>query len=88
MKRKWRLVGGAVILLAVTGGIRAWRPAASRAQNTLITHSDSRPHVRPQSIGWVFGRLVGVPGADKPMMNGSGLSNKPIQIRRAASVQR
>ena len=76
MKRNWRLVGGVVTLLAVTGGTWTWRSDASKTQNTRVTNPVLLPHQHPQSVGWVFGRLIGVPGADKPLMSGSGMASR------------
>ncbi len=76
MKGNWRLVGGAVALLTVPCGTWVLRPSTSVTQETRVANPRSLPHEQPQSIGWVFGRLVGIPGADKPLMTGSGLGSR------------
>jgi len=32
----------------------------------------------PEDVGWVFGRLIGVPGAEKPLSGGNVFSNQQL----------
>ncbi len=88
MKGNWRLVGGAAALLVVLCGTWALRTSASMTEETRVVDPVSLPREQPQSIGWVFGRLVGIPGADKPLLTGSGLGTRLPPIPPAPIPQR
>ncbi len=88
MKGQWHWIGAAIAVLAVAGGIWTMQTSASTAQQTRAVTPELLPHEQAPSVGWVFGRLIGVPGADKPLMNGSGIASRPVQIPPASSVQR
>ena len=73
----WRLVGSAAVLLAITGGIWSVQRSEKKTERLRTAWPDLLPPQQPQSVGWVFGRLIGVPGAEKPFMSQSGLGFRP-----------
>lgn len=77
MNKKWRLVGSAVVLLAITGGVWAGRSSVGKTRQLPAASPERPPYQQPQSVGWVFGRLMGFPGADKPLMSQSGMGFRP-----------
>lgn len=77
MNKKWCLTGGVVMLLAVAGGISAARSFEGKTRQLHVVSPDQPPYQQPQSVGWVFGRLMGFPGADKPLMSQSGMGFRP-----------
>lgn len=76
MNKKWHHTGGTVVLLAVAGGIWAGWPS-ERKTRRQAANPELRPHQQQQSVGWVFGRLIGVPGAERPLMSQSGIGFRP-----------
>lgn len=82
---KWWCLG-MVTLLAGASAPWIMSPSASNPSRTRALHPDRLPHEQPQDVGWVFGRLVGVPGADKPLMSGSGIANRPLPILPTSNV--
>ena len=77
MFSNWRLTGGVVVLLAVAGGISAVRTSEGKTRRLPVVNPELPPHQQPQSVGWVFGRLMGFPGAEKPLMSQSGMGFRP-----------
>lgn len=85
MSLKWWCLG-MVTLLACASAPWIMSTSASKTPRTREIVPDRQPHEQPQDVGWVFGRLVGVPGADKPLMSGSGMANKPLPILPTSNV--
>lgn len=77
MSKKWRLTCGVIVLLAVAGGISAVRSSEGKTLRLHVVNPELPPHQQPQSVGWVFGRLMGFPGAEKPLMSQSGMGFRP-----------
>lgn len=77
MNKKWHLTGGAAVLLAVAGGICAGWPSEGKTRRLQAANPELRPRQQQQSVGWVFGRLIGVPGAERPLMSQSGIGFRP-----------
>lgn len=53
----------------------------SRRRETVSAPAVVPDGVPPQAqepIGWVFGRLIGVPGAERPLLGGKGLANEGL----------
>ncbi len=70
MKANWVLVGGAVTVLAIMCGTAISRTAVKEKSSASDHVSPVSEHTQP--VGWVFGRLIGFPGADKPLLPQSG----------------
>jgi len=78
-----------VLAIATTGLFVAHR--LTRPATTLPVHGATLPEHQailaaepPKPVGWVFGRVMGVPGAVQPILSGSGsLGGRvcPPQIR-------
>ncbi|MCA9061743.1 MAG: hypothetical protein KDA96_01710 [Planctomycetaceae bacterium] len=75
-KRTWVLIS-AVLLLSTAGGFLRFRNRDQTVQpQQFVTETHKRnlsadvPQElrRREDVGWVFGRLVGIPGADRPLM--------------------
>jgi len=93
MKWKWILCGGAVPLLLVVAlvcvkGVKQERvvtptfPAAGQSAEI----SDNL--TRQEPVGWVFGRMVGFPGADRPLTGQPGsFGGAPLPPSPARSRQ-
>lgn len=77
MSKKWRLTGGVIVLLAVAGGISVVRSPEGKTRQLQVVSPDQPPYQQPQSVGWVFGRLMGFPEADHPLMSHSGMGFRP-----------
>ena len=80
MKTKWLLIGGAVAFLGILIGTATSRTAMRTARKSLATDRDSLSSEQTQPVGWVFGRLIGFPGADKPLIprgSGGGYLHQP-----------
>lgn len=72
MKCKWGLIGGAVTLLAIMVGTAIPRTAVKETPQSLASDHVSLVSEQTQPVGWVFGRLIGFPGADRPLLPQSG----------------
>jgi hypothetical protein len=67
-----------VAIVAVLGLAVVWKVASRTSLAVPIASSVAAPaasdHPRaepPAAVGWVFGRVMGFPGADRPLMSGS-----------------
>ena len=72
MKTKWLMIGGVIAVLGILIGTATSRTAVRKTPKFLATDHESFPSEQTQAVGWVFGRLIGFPGADKPLMPQSG----------------
>jgi hypothetical protein len=72
MKTKWLLIGGVIAVIGILIGSATSRKAVRNTPRFLTTEHDSLPSEQTQAVGWVFGRLIGFPGADKPLLPQSG----------------
>ncbi len=84
--KKWLFFGGLVLCLGFTvvtfKSRRSEKMAPQRlGQDFQITSSN---HNEP--VGWVFGRMVGFPGADKPLLPQSGGFGRQMRIPPTVSV--
>ncbi|GEM_PF-2557125 len=68
-----RIVRGLVVVSVGLAVAWAWWPrgipdetAAAAPSAPAETYAEP-----PAAVGWVFGRLMGFPGADRPLMSGS-----------------
>lgn len=82
MKLRNRLVCGAIALIAIAGGSIGWSRAPhdnrQAAPNSDAPSPDESVAPRErQSVGWVFGRLMGFPGAERPLTSTVGPSGMP-----------
>lgn len=77
MSKKWRLTGGVIVLLVVAGGISAVRTSEGKTRRLHVVNPELPFHQQPQFVGWVFGRLMGFPGAEKPLMIQTGMGFRP-----------
>jgi|GEM_PF-2269477 len=68
MNRKWFLIGGVVTLLAIVVGTSLLRSAVKKTSQSLAIDPVSHATEQAQPVGWVFGRVIGFPGAEKPLM--------------------
>lgn len=80
MKSKWVLIGGAVALLAIIVGTAIPRTAVKETPQSLASDHVSLVSEQTQPVGWVFGRLIGFPGADKPLMPQSGSMGGQVRV--------
>jgi hypothetical protein len=80
MKTKWLLIGGAVAFLGILIGTATSRTAVRTTRKSLATDRVSLPSEQTQPVGWVFGRLIGFPGADKPLMPQSGSIGGQVRV--------
>ena len=93
MKWKWILYGGAVPLLLVV----ALTSIKSAKNESVVTPKfpAARQSVeipdnltRQEPVGWVFGRMVGFPGADRPLTGQPGsFGGAPLPPSQARSRQ-
>lgn len=74
-----------VMALVTMGLVAAWMVSPGDTQDHITTDvqpaspittapqpASPEPYAeRPAAVGWVFGRLMGFPGADRPLMSGS-----------------
>ncbi len=68
-----------IVAIVVVVGLAFARTVASRrshegaASPSVATQAASdQPYAEPPAaVGWVFGRIMGFPGADRPLMSGS-----------------
>ncbi len=72
MKTKRVLIGGAVTVLAFMVGTAISRTTVKQTPNSLASNHVSRLSEQSRPVGWVFGRMIGFPGADKPLLPQSG----------------
>lgn len=77
MKNFWRLVGSATVLLAIAGGIWSGQRPVAKTESLGTASSKLPLYQQPHSVGWVFGRLIGVAGAEKPLMSQTGIGLRP-----------
>jgi hypothetical protein len=93
MKWKWILYGGAVPLLLLVAFIgfksvkkkRVVVPTFPAARQSVETPDNL---TRQEPVGWVFGRMIGFPGADRPLTGQSGsFGGAPLPPSQARSRQ-
>ncbi len=72
MKTKWLLIGGVVVSLGILIGAVTTRTAVRHAPKSPTKEHVSFPGEQTEPVGWVFGRMIGFPGADKPLLPQSG----------------
>lgn len=69
---RWRRSVTSCVVLAVCGfAVRSLvlpQPAAVTAKPFISESNPNTIYVKQEPVGWVFGRVVGFKGADKPMM--------------------
>jgi hypothetical protein len=59
--------------------------ATASSADPHLSDSDM-PYVEPPAaVGWVFGRVMGFPGADRPLMSGS-YPTMPPAVRSASAL--
>ena len=64
----WSLTAATAIVAAVALATVLSRPTVKPVPvNADLTATES-----PKPVGWVFGRVVGFPGADRPLLPASG----------------
>jgi len=80
MKTKWLLIGGVPAVLAILIGTAISGIAVRKTPRFLATEYVSLPSEQTQAVGWVFGRLIGFPGADKPLMPQSGSMSGQVPV--------
>jgi hypothetical protein len=80
MKTKWLLIGGVIAVLGILIGTATSRTVVRKTPRFLATEHDSLPSEQTQAVGWVFGRLIGFPGADKPLMPQSGSMGGQVRV--------
>lgn len=75
MKQPW-FVGGVVATLCVIVAMKffTWGEAAVIPSKEVKGRLAEAPEnlTRQEPVGWVFGRMVGFPGADRPLMGKPG----------------
>lgn len=82
MTSRKRLGGGAVLLIAIAATATGWRHAARNDRQPASTRVAAPPDApagfrERQSAGWVFGRLMGFPGAEHPLTSTVGPAGPP-----------
>jgi hypothetical protein len=82
MKRRGRFIFAALLIVFVAAGvIFRHRPpvhsgyAAGDREGSRPDTTAAPPEQKP--VGWVFGRLMGFPGADRPLTTTVGPANRP-----------
>ena len=88
MRLQNRVILGAAFLSAIISAALVLSTSLSRQPTTPAPTSEGVFHTEPQKpVGWVFGRVMGVPGADRPLMSASGsLGGRPIRRFPATRV--
>ena len=88
MRPQNRLILGAAFLSAVISAAFVLSTSLSRRPATPAPTSEGVFNPEPRKpVGWVFGRVMGVPGADRPLMSASGsLGGRPIRHYPATRV--
>jgi hypothetical protein len=87
MKTKWLLIGGVVACLGILLGVATSRTEVRETPNSLATGHDSLTREQTQPVGWVFGRMIGFPGADKPLLPQSGSMGGQLRIPPTSSAR-
>ena len=93
MKWKWILCGGAVPLLLVVALISFKSVKKKRGVAPSFPAARRSPEIpdnltRQEPVGWVFGRMVGFPGADRPLTGQPGsFGGAPLPPSPARSRQ-
>jgi hypothetical protein len=82
------IVVSCVAILFMAGAV-AWRRTATPASRaTSASRAESLPAdwevtKQQQAVGWVFGRMVGFPGADRPLTGQPGsFGGQPLPPRQ------
>lgn len=76
MNRNWYVMSFAVLLAIASGG-RALLSSVETTRRSQPADPELAPNLPPPLTGWVFGRLIGVPGAEKPLTSQSGIRFYP-----------
>jgi xanthosine utilization system XapX-like protein len=74
------LIGDAVAFLGILIGTATARTAVRTTRKLLVTDRVSLPCEQTQPVVWVFGHLVGFPGADKRLMPQSGSMGGQVRV--------
>jgi len=80
MKLMYRVVLGVTLALTVFGTLAFKRRHADRAAVPVLTNEEVLATGRQEPVGWVFGRVMGVAGADRPLMTASGPYGGPTNL--------
>ena len=80
MKSKWFWFGGVVACLGILLGIVTSQTELNETRKSLATDQVALPGEQAQPVGWVFGRMIGFPGADKPLMPQSGSMGGQVRV--------
>jgi hypothetical protein len=88
MRLQNRVILGAAFLSAVISAALVLSTSFSGRPATPVPTSEGVFGIEPREpVGWVFGRVMGVPGADRPLMSASGsLGGRPIRRLPATRV--
>lgn len=76
MKQQWIVIGSVVAMLCVIVAMKIF----ARAETTTNPKKEGTGRLaeapehltRQEPVGWVFGRMVGFPGADRPLTGQPG----------------
>ncbi|MGD9855031.1 MAG: hypothetical protein AB7U20_08775 [Planctomycetaceae bacterium] len=84
-----RLILVAMIGVSVLSGLEWQKRRRSDQVHELPTVSGPPTgfHQPREDVGWVFGRLVGIPGAEKPLSGGNALSLQPLPGPQPSALQ-
>lgn len=77
--RNW--VAGSAMLAAMAWGVSEWQRSAGKSSRSVPVGVDSpqeatAPPEEQKPVGWVFGRMMGFPGADRPLTTTTGPGNR------------
>ncbi len=72
MRLLYRVVLGAVLASTMFAATFCFLGDSEPIATPASTNEAVLPTEAPQPVGWVFGRVMGVPGAERPLMSGSG----------------
>lgn len=83
MKSRNRLLGAAILTAAIVGAWIYWHDSSGQNQGAAPHKNAATESVKPvpdeqKPVGWVFGRLMNVPGAERPFTSSVGPKGRPL----------
>lgn len=72
MKTKWLSIGSIFICLGLLLCVAVLKPVERDSSPAATVGRQTYCDEQTQPVGWVFGRVIGFPGADKPLLPPNG----------------
>jgi len=83
MKSRNRLLSAAILTVAIVGAWTFWHDSSGQNQEASPHKDAATESVKPvpdeqKPVGWVFGRLMNFPGAERPFSSTVGPKGRPL----------